>query len=219
VTVICGDSLLELAKLPPASIDALVSDPPYSSGGMVRGDRAGAPLQKYVNSENHHRYAEDFAGDGRDQRGFQLWCALWIATVLPALKDGAPFALFIDWRNLPALCDAAQAGGLVWRGIFVWDKTEGVRPQKGRPRSQAEYVVWGSKGPWREYDGAPCLPGVFRCGNVTSKQREHIAQKPLELMRLLVQLAPPPRDSARPILRSRLDACGCGGDGAHPHRN
>lgn len=38
-TLYNADALAVLASLPTASVDALITDPPYSSGGMVRGDR------------------------------------------------------------------------------------------------------------------------------------------------------------------------------------
>lgn len=187
-----GDSLVELTKMERASADAVICDPPYCSGGMVRGDRASAPLSKYVNGECAHRYQEqDFTGDTRDQRSFTMWMALISAQIARVLAPGGFFGMFIDWRNLPALTDAVQSGGLVWRGVMVWDKGEGVRPQAGRPRNQAEYIVWGSNGPWRVWEGARVMPGVLRHSNVHSAHREHIAQKPIPLMRQLVQMCPP----------------------------
>jgi DNA modification methylase len=46
-----ADALAVLADLPTASVDALITDPPYSSGGMVRGDRAGSDTKsKYSGS-------------------------------------------------------------------------------------------------------------------------------------------------------------------------
>ncbi|MFT4295627.1 MAG: hypothetical protein QM582_09475 [Micropruina sp.] len=36
-----GDALALLAELPDGYADAVITDPPYSSGGMVRSDRAG----------------------------------------------------------------------------------------------------------------------------------------------------------------------------------
>lgn len=30
--------------------------------------------------------------------------------------------MFVDWRNLPAMTDAVQMAGWVWRGVVVWDK-------------------------------------------------------------------------------------------------
>lgn len=35
-----GDALAWLQSLDTASVDAVITDPPYSSGGMVRSDRA-----------------------------------------------------------------------------------------------------------------------------------------------------------------------------------
>ena len=39
-----------------------------------------------------------------------------------------------------------QWAGWIWRGVAVWDKMTS-RPQKGRYRQQAEFMVWGSNGP------------------------------------------------------------------------
>lgn len=36
-----GDALAILPELPTASVDLVATDPPYSSGGLFRGDRAG----------------------------------------------------------------------------------------------------------------------------------------------------------------------------------
>lgn len=70
--------------------------------------------------------------------------------------------LFTDWRQLPLPPDALQCAGFTWCGIAAWDKTEGVRPQLGRFRNQAEYVVWGRKGHMSGARCAPVLPGLLR---------------------------------------------------------
>ena len=46
VTLYHGEALAVLASLPTGSVDAVVADPPYSSGGMMRGDRAQATVAK-----------------------------------------------------------------------------------------------------------------------------------------------------------------------------
>ena len=58
-----------------ATVDALICDPPYSSGGFVRGDRTLAPSKKYVQTECQASAGPDFEGDNRDQRG---WSTLWL---------------------------------------------------------------------------------------------------------------------------------------------
>lgn len=189
-SVVHGDLLRLLLSLPNESIDAVVTDPPYSSGGMFRGDRTGQSVRdKYQSNGTEKRYA-DFLGDTRDQRGYEYWLALWLAECWRVAKPGAPVMLFSDWRQLPVTTDAIQAGGWVWRGISVWDKTEAARPQKGRFRAQAEYIVWGSKGDWWSGDQGECLAGVFRQA-VVSKDKDHITAKPLSVMRWLMQACPP----------------------------
>ena len=65
-----------------------------------------------------------------------------------------------------------------------WDKTEATRPQLGRYRNQAEYLVWGTNGP-RPMAG-PIVPGAFRYS--VPKAKLHMAAKPVELMRDLLRV-------------------------------
>ncbi len=126
-----GDALILLRELTDESVDLVLTDPPYSSGGMFRGDRAGRTTnEKYVQTGT---FAErvDFDGDSRDQRGFLAWASLWLAECWRATKVGGSCLVFTDWRQLPTLTDAVQAGGWIWRGIVVWDKTAATRPRSG----------------------------------------------------------------------------------------
>lgn len=179
-----ADAVQFVASLPTGSIDGLVTDAPYSSGGAFRGDRAAAPELKYQGSEYRDLH-ETFEGDVRDQRGWAYWCHVWLSEAFRAMRPGAPIVLFTDWRQLPTTTDVMQAAGFVWRGIVPWDKTEGVRPQKGRFRAQAEYMVWGSRGPMPIERDAPVLPGVFRC---SVGDKSHITEKPIVLLRQVVQI-------------------------------
>ena len=188
VTLYGGDSLATLATLPTGSIDAVVSDPPYSSGGMVRGDRSAGTISKYVTTQNTQRDTlTEFTGDNRDQRAYAYWSALWMGEALRATKQGGILIAFTDWRQLPATTDAIQAGGWIWRGIVPWVKPS-FRPQSGRFGAQCEYVVWGSAGPMETDYTLPSLRGFFQANSPRS--REHITQKPVEVMRELVKIAP-----------------------------
>lgn len=185
-TLWVGDALALLATLPDASVDGLITDPPYSSGGFTRGDRTASTRTKYVQSDAQHELA-DFTGDNRDQRAYGYWCALWLSECVRVLKIGAPALLFTDWRQLPTTTDAFQAGGLVWRGIVPWAKPS-ARPSSGRFTNQAEYVVWGSAGAMAIDHTRPVLDGWYIAKQ--PKAREHITQKPVDLMRALVQIVP-----------------------------
>lgn len=141
-TIHHGDCLPFLETLESASVDALITDPPYASGGLHMGARQRPTNTKYTQSASRAKgLYEDFTGDQRDQRSHLRWCVMWLSECLRVLKPGAPVVLFSDWRQLPTTTDALQMGGFTWRGMAVWDKTEGVRPQLGRFRAQAEFLV------------------------------------------------------------------------------
>ncbi|WP_277752235.1 DNA-methyltransferase [Sporolactobacillus shoreae] len=129
----------------------------------------------------------DFAGDTMDQRAFINYTASWLKEGRRVVKQEGVCAAFIDWRQLPAMTDCFQMSGWIWRGIAVWNKPSS-RPQKGRFRAQAEYIVWGSKGALPLDRNSPVLPGVFTTSSVPSKSRIHQTQKPLDLMRQVVKL-------------------------------
>ncbi|MBP2301299.1 site-specific DNA-methyltransferase (adenine-specific) [Azospirillum picis] len=185
-----GDILHILPALDAGSVDHVVTDPPYSSGGQSRGTRMATTSQKYiVTNKNGGKYS-DFLGDNRDQRGYTYWFSLWASFCYRLLRPGGLFLSFTDWRQFPATSDAIQAAGFVWRGAVVWDKTEGSRPDKGRFRHQAEYLLWGSHGPHRPRPNAPCLPGVYRHA-VRAVDKHHMAGKPTALMADLLRITNP----------------------------
>lgn len=185
-----GDSLRLIEMLPDESIDALITDPPYSSGGLHAGERRQAPGEKYQQSGSKLRFP-DFDNDCKDQRSWMRWMREWLSMALPKLKKGAYIQLFTDWRQLPATTDVLQMAGFQWRGIVVWDKTEGSRaPHTGYFRHQTEFIVWGTRGKLPKCQHGGPFPGCFRIPNRPS-ERVHMTGKPLELMRRLVEPVAP----------------------------
>lgn len=185
----CGDSLQVLQQLQQGSVDAVITDPPYSSGGAFRGDRAQPTKTKYLQSDSANlQRTHDFGGDNRDQRSFHFWSALWASAALAVAKPGAVVMVFSDWRQLPVSTDYVQAGGWVWRGVVPWTKRN-PRPQLGRFAAQCEYVIWGSAGPMPTSRDVAALPGFYDFH--TPPDRQHVTQKPLELMTAMMALAAP----------------------------
>lgn len=184
ITIYHGEALRLLRGLPEASVDVLLTDPPYSSGGQFRGDRAGRTGDKYQQSSAAD--LPDFIGDNRDQRAHGYWMTLWLDQARQLAKPGALCCMFTDWRQLPTATDALQAGGWVWRGVAVWAKP-GARPQLGRFSAQTEFIVWGTNGP-RAIEG-PTAPGFFTCA--APSDRVHMTQKPVDMLRWALSLCPP----------------------------
>jgi len=205
-----GDCLEILPTL--GGVDAVITDPPYSSGGFTRGDRALETSKKYQ-SAGLQKYHENFSGDNKDQRSWIMWMSIWIGAALRVSNPGAAFCLFTDWRQLPATTDALQSGGAVWRGIAVWDKVHS-RPVPDRFRSQAEYIVWGTNGP-REHnsrfgaDDAAYLPGVFQCMAPTGNERQHSTQKPVRLMKNILGIAKHGETVLDPFMGSGTTGVAC----------
>lgn len=176
--IIEGDCLDVLPRLRGRWFDAVMADPPYSSGGAFRDDRMKDTTEKYVQGGVEVERL-NFQGDNRDQRAYLLWCALWLGMCLRLTRPGGIIFLFTDWRQLPTTTDAMQLGGWIWRGIIPWNKTEAARPQPGRFRAQCEYVIWGSNGPI-ETGGRSPLPGFYTYP-VLQADKFHLTGKPTSL--------------------------------------
>lgn len=183
-----GEALTMLRAMPSESIDLLATDPPYSSGGLFRGDRSMSTRAKYVTADSQSDCA-DFAGDNRDQRAYLAWLTLWLTETLRVMKSGRIIVLFADWRQLPTTTDAMQCAGFIWRGIGTWKKASG-RPGLGIATGGSEFMAWGCKGSLDPGHDV-YLPSVLDGATPRDAERVHQTQKPLGLMERLVTLAPP----------------------------
>lgn len=184
--IIEGDALEVLRSLPDNSVDAVITDPPYCSGGRSIAQKQQNTGDKY---ENNRSQRPDFAGDGKDTRSWARWCTLWIAECRRILKPHGYFLMFSDWRQLPTATDVLQIGGVLWRGIIAWNKGNGARaPHKGYFRHQCEYIVWGTKGQCLPQDSGPWsgCPEYHVC----QTDKFHIAGKPTKLMEELMETVP-----------------------------
>lgn len=188
--IVHGEALATMQRLDTGTYDALITDPPYCSGGTTTTDRTTrTAVQKYVSSGSAMGKSMPDFPDQRDQRSFTLWCTFWLGEALRLVRPGGQALVFTDWRQLPAVSDALQCAGWRWRGVVVWAKTN-ARPQPGF-RNESEYILWASNGVIDADHRPPCLPGVYRVGAPKGAQRQHITAKPVDLMRNLVRCVPP----------------------------
>lgn len=186
VTIYHGDALAVVAELAQDSVDVLLTDPPYSSGGMFRADRTQDPKKKYLDEGSGNNSLATFNGDSRSELGHLFWCGAWLGAASHSLRAGGLVGLFSDWRQLPATVLGLQAGGMIWRGIVPWHKP-GARPVQGRWTNECEYMAWGTLGV-RPLDGSP-FPGFYSFRAPTN--RVHITQKPIELFTGLLSICGP----------------------------
>ena len=185
-----ADALEFLEQLPAESAAAIITDPPYSSGGLFTTERKADPVDKYCQNSNA-RGRRTFSGDSRDQRSFAFWCTLWLRECLRVAEPSAYLLCFTDWRQLPTTTDAIQAAGWTWRGIVPWNKGRGSRaPHKGFFRHQCEYVAWGTKGRVPKLTDRGPFDGIVDAPN-RKNDKHHITGKPTAVLRHLVQCAAP----------------------------
>lgn len=196
VSLYHGDALAILSSLDTHSVDAVLTDPPYSSGGVTLGARQADPAQKYQSSGTKRQYPP-MLGDAKDQRSWTMWCTLWLGECWRIAREGSQLMVFTDWRQLPALSDAVQAAGWKWLGIVPWDKRS-ARPQIGKFCQQCEYVLFAVKGRFVAHTRS-CLPGVYTYP-VIAAQKVHLTSKPVNLIKDLLAVTAPQASVLDPFM-------------------
>lgn len=180
-TMYFADALETLAMLPTASVDAVVTDPPYSSGG--RRENARSIRKSMIRSMDDDDW---IMGDGMSTAGF-VWMMRTLAIeARRVLKPGGHLLAFIDWRMHSNLAAALESADLRQHPTLVWDKT-----QIGMGaifRNQHEWICHFTA-------GSPIPPQRRDVGNVIAcppvRDGDHPTQKPIPLMRTLVSVVCP----------------------------
>lgn len=190
VKLIRGDCLEILPQLPAASFDAAITDPPYAALDSALSGARKTASDAYQSTTTARRFPS-FPNIALSPWVFARWAERWARELIRVVKTGGWFLCFTDWRGLPVLADAFGIVGWRQTGIFVWDKTEGARPQKGDFRRQAEYVLIFRK--WGGGNAVPrtdrCAPGLWR-GVMAQGERHHVTGKPVALMETLLSVLP-----------------------------
>jgi len=174
--LILGDCLEYLPTLAAGSVDAVITDPPYSSGTRREASKG---VRKSMNRETAD--SAWFASDCLTTTGF-VWLMRSLALLTKrTMSKGAHFLSFIDWRMYPQLSAAIESADLRQVGLVVWDKQH--FGMGNYFRNQHELILHFTYGKSR--------PMVRRdLGNVLNVTRQgtdlHPTEKPVELLSLLV---------------------------------
>ena len=71
--IIQGDALRVLSGFAPNTFDAVITDPPYASGGRTQSEKNKSTARKY--SSMGENAPPPFDGDAKDQRSWTRWAA------------------------------------------------------------------------------------------------------------------------------------------------
>lgn len=177
-----------LPQLPGDTYDLVCADPPYGIDASGAGFRARSPT--------HHNYKDD-PESARDlartilTEGFRVCKPRSNIFMFCAIE-------YFDFLKLVS----ANMGWVPFTRPLIWQKSdsEGLAPWGAQgPRITTEFIFFATKGQ-RGLSASPT--DVFRINRVGRSSRVHAAEKPVELMRKLIECATLPGDLV-------LDPC-CG---------
>jgi site-specific DNA-methyltransferase (adenine-specific) len=182
VTLYHGDCIEVMAEIGDASIDAVLTDPPYSSGGRRENARS---IRKSMT-----RATEDddwIRGDAMSTTGFIYLLRLCGIQWRRILKPGGHALSFIDWRMAAHLAAALETADLRQHPILVWNK--GKIGMGAVFRNQHEFIVHVTA-------GNPSDPQRRDVANVLTfppvRDGDHPTEKPESLLRTLLSVVCPP---------------------------
>jgi site-specific DNA-methyltransferase (adenine-specific) len=162
-TLYLGNAL----DFPGLSADAVITDPPYSSGGFNETGKSGGSI-------GTTGPVRRIAGDTMSTLGyFNL-----MRRVLGGM-DAQGCYVFTDWRMWPHTCEAVELSNYRLRGMIVWNKGSGA--MGSRWKAQHELICWGTRVTHEMGAGLGNVLTVGRSGN-----KEHPTEKPIALMQQLV---------------------------------
>lgn len=186
-TLYCGDCIEISRDLPEKSVDAVLTDPPYSSGTRREGAKS---IRKTMTRETED---EDwFSTDCLTTDGF-WW--LMHANALQwrrVLRDGSHVLAFIDWRMWPHMAGAIEAADLRRFGMLVWDKAHFGMGMYFR--NQHELVMHFTNGKGKDA-ARHDVGNVLRVKRVAGEDAEHLTQKPVELLERMLSVVTAPADT------------------------
>jgi DNA modification methylase len=123
-----GDCVEVLGGLEAASVDAIVTDPPYGIGWRNEHWDSGA-IREAAARAGHERL--------RPNEAFEAWCGEWAAQCLRVMKPGAHLLAFGASRTFHRLACGLEDGGLEIRDTLMWLYGTGMLKSRRYPGGRA----------------------------------------------------------------------------------
>lgn len=164
-TIYHGDCLEVLRELPDASVDSVVTDPPYALGFMGREwDSFGGVkgiTDPAIRKAQQEKWGTAFGASARPAKPaegemlrFQLWSQEWAAECLRVLKPGGHLLAFGGTRTWHRLAVAIEDAGFEIRDSIAWmygsgfpkslDVSKAIDKVAGAERT--DVIGWTNKG-------------------------------------------------------------------------
>ncbi|MFZ5432533.1 MAG: DNA-methyltransferase [Calditrichota bacterium] len=169
---LCGDCFAEMRNLPDASVDLVLTDPPYGIDYQSNRRVARPKLPKFEN---------DVKLD---------WVEGWVEQVYRVLKPDRHFYCFTRFDTYPEFYTQISRRFRV-KNCLIWVKNNhGSGDLQGAYAPQYEMIIYAAKG--QRHLNGPRESDVLQCDNVPSVFRRHATQKPVELLRTIIEKSTEP---------------------------
>ena len=201
-TLYLGDCLDILPSL--VKVDAVITDPPYSSGGRQQSTARNIFMKAHKVSENT-RTDEWFLGDNMGSDSYLRWQRQVALKCINKCSSGSPAYVFTDWRQYTNIVTAWETSLWTLRSVIVWDKNRNGAMGSWW-RNNHEWICAFVKGKPRK------LPhgSFFNTWKGNKPQgREHPTEKPLELLKYLVESVPESGTVLDPFMGSGTTGVAC----------
>jgi DNA modification methylase len=187
--IIHGDCLVQLQKMEANSIDAVITDPPYCSGGFTEAAKTLA--QKQGVREHRIEEIEWFPSDNMTTVGIRYLIRELCLELDRVMKQNTSLLMFTDWRMVVNLVPVIESCGFQYRSLVVWDKNQmglgnGFRPQH-------EIIMHFVKG--KAIFHTKNVGNVLNIKRVKTKNKLHQTEKPTELLKKLLEVVTKAEDT------------------------
>lgn len=181
-TILVGDCMDRLKLMDAASVDAVVTDPPYAITD-ADNEKTRAKLNGWSGGN-----MKPLGLGGTmtwDQEGLPL---AWIPEAVRVLAPGGAMIVFTDTKAVTTIWTTLEAAGVRPLQTLYWHKTNPPTNPRKNFCSSVEVAIFARKpGLVRHWGGGGATHNFFQCPVVHHKHRIHPTQKPEALMAWLVQ--------------------------------
>lgn len=165
IKLLQGDCLELMKDIPDGSVDLVLTDPPYI-----------APTITSIGRNNNKHVA--------DMSIIKTYYKLIKTEFERILKNDGSIFIFCDEKYAMCLYEVFYE----WKctSLVVWDKG---KIGMGRPfRKQHEFIFFANRetSEHNKTEETKCYPSILKCSPVKSEEKQHISQKPVELLEKLI---------------------------------
>lgn len=174
-TLVNGDFCELGQSLPHHHFDAVITDPPYMTDASSIG-QATRKSRSWIDIMNAAYFYEK-----------------WMRIAWRSMKPDGFLIVFTNWRTFPVLCRACWLAEIPISSKMIWNKKWISTGHPNQLRNQYEEIIFCPKGAAKISNRS--LGDVFDCkwqGSNTGITK-HPAEKPLELMKFLVETVTKPK--------------------------